>query len=451
MRTHIHLAAGAVLALSSSCVLAPAGLRDERASARGEGAQYVAAVEARTLPDLPEEPSWRDVLRRALLANGEIEAAWQEWRAALARVDVASAWPDTNVELGLEYLLSPGNVKAWDRTTLRVGFDPMKTLSLPTKTAKRGELALAGAKAAGDRFRAAKFALQARVLERWYDLARIEEENRIRAEELVVLRLDAEASLRSAGAGGDARGMLRSRIELRRAEDALERSKSMCSQMCAQLYADAGGVPGGSLTAPRSLPEPRALPLNDAQVFALAAESNPELARLAHEVEGRRDALELARMQYWPDVVPSAGLMGSATRFVGLALSLPTNVPALRAGVEEARADLAGDEARARQARTDVGARITAELLAFHDAERAADLLDRDVRPLAERLRANAHAAYSAGTIPQREWLESLRTELEVRLAAADARIAREKSLVRLETIVGADFEAFADPEASHE
>ena len=47
------------------------------------GKPYSRPFEDRTLPDLPANPAWQDVLRRAFLANGDLEAAYFDWKAAL--------------------------------------------------------------------------------------------------------------------------------------------------------------------------------------------------------------------------------------------------------------------------------------------------------------------------------------------------------------------------------
>src|SRR5439155_18110304 len=106
-------------------------------------------VESRALPELPDHPSWRDVLHRAFLANGELEAAYFEWQAAVARINQAAAYPNSNVAVGFDYMFSGERMKSWDRTTISAGFDPSLYLALPTKVTKAGEGARDEARAAG--------------------------------------------------------------------------------------------------------------------------------------------------------------------------------------------------------------------------------------------------------------------------------------------------------------
>src|SRR5262249_26434330 len=133
------------------------------------GAPYEAPVEQRELPKLPSEPTWRDVLHRAFLANGQLEAAYYRWKAAMELVDAAGAWPNSDLSLGYSYAFSSERMNAFDRSTFTIGFDPSTTLAFPTKTAKAAEVALDQARTAGEQFRIAKFDLQKRVLFAWAD------------------------------------------------------------------------------------------------------------------------------------------------------------------------------------------------------------------------------------------------------------------------------------------
>lgn len=449
MSFHESIGALALISLSSACILAPKGFDEERERAKNAAPAFDVPFERRELPAITDAGDWRQLLQRAFLANGELEARWHEWRAALANVERESAWPNANVELGLEYMFSAEKMKAWDRTSVMAGFAPDMQLVLPNKATTRGAVALAEARAAGERFRGAKFALQTRFLDTWLSLAQLEEETRLREQELSLLRLSAGASERAAASGGNSRDWLGAQLMVKTTEDRLARLKAMCAQMCVDLHAQIGGDPTVAIVGASELAAPRAVPLDDAQLFALAAESNPELAEIAREVEGRDDALELARLEYVPDLTPSAGFTGSVSQFVGLAISVPTNLPAIRAGIDAARERLAERQSMARQKQLDVRASITSELLTLRDAERATAWLTNEVLPVAERMSKSAESSYAIGAAPEQEWLAALRATLDVRMAIAEARTTREKSVARLEQWIGADFEALAAPTAS--
>ena len=98
--------------LLGGCILAPRGTQDEEAALKKAGAPYDRPAEQRYVPDLPAEPNWEDILRRAFLANGDLEAAYFEWAASVARVQQAGAWPNTPLSVGFEYMFSGGRMKS---------------------------------------------------------------------------------------------------------------------------------------------------------------------------------------------------------------------------------------------------------------------------------------------------------------------------------------------------
>jgi cobalt-zinc-cadmium efflux system outer membrane protein len=428
-------------ALAAGCVLAPRATRDERLRAAAAGRAWERPADERALPDLPERPDWRQVLERAFLANGDLEAAWFDWRAALARIDVAGAYPNTNVSFGFQYMFSPGNMKAWDRTTLSVQPDPMQNLSFPTKVYAAARVALDEARAAGERFAAAKFTLQQQVLTAWLDYALLAEKVRIARDDVALLAvLDATAAGR-VGAGGPQRDLVQAGIDRRLAENRLAALEAELPQQRAALNALLGRAPDAPLAPPAALPAPRPLAADDGTLIALGVAENPELRALAREQEGRADAVRLARQQYIPDFNPFGGITGSMQQVAGIAVSLPARISMIRGAVREARESLARADAMLRQGRLDREARFVATLHALRDAERQRALLEDDVLPATGRDVADARALYTAGSGNLGELVAAERALLDLRVLIAEERIARETRLAELETLAGVDAE----------
>src|SRR5687768_15588988 len=110
-------------ALLSGCVLAPKEAKQEQLRLDEAGKTYSQPFAKRELPELPAQPTWREVLRRAFLTNGELEAAYWEWAMAVSRIQQAGSYPNSPVSVGFEYMFSDESMKAWDRTTISAGFD----------------------------------------------------------------------------------------------------------------------------------------------------------------------------------------------------------------------------------------------------------------------------------------------------------------------------------------
>jgi outer membrane protein TolC len=188
------------------------------------------------------------------------------------------------------------------------------------------------------------------------------------------------------------------------------------------------------------------VPDDDAVLLAMAVDRNPELAGLAHQVRGRRDALELARMQYIPDFNPLAGFTGSVEQFVGVMVSLPTVIPEIQGGIREARAELRRMQAMYRQTRLDRAAAFVAAVYAMRNGERQAAVFERQVLPRAEQAVRTARESYATGGTSFTDLIDMQRMLLDVRLMIAEAKTARERSLSEIEALAGVDIEALPPP-----
>jgi outer membrane protein TolC len=434
-----------LLVSAGGCVLRPAGAVEEKRRMTDAGRPYAPPAEQRELPEVSDPADWRAVLRRAFLANGDLEAAYFEWSAAVARIDQAANWPNSNLAPSFSYMFSGGRMKAWDRTTVNVAFDPMQNVSFPTKTARAGAMALENARAAGRRFAARKFSLQKQVMQAWLDAALMEEQIRIQRDNVSLLRILSETAADRVRAGAPQQDLLKAQIAHRLAEGELARMEAEHHGMEAMLNGLMRRDPHAALNLPPALPEPRPVWVGDDRLMAAAVDEAPELSALARDVAARRDALELARMRFIPDVNPMAAFTGSVSQMAGAMVVLPTMVPAIRASIEEARAMLRASEAVVRQSRADRGAAFVAALSAMRNAERLVGLYRDTVLPKAEQALASSRQAYAAGQVAFVELIDSQRTLLDVRLMIAQARVEREKRLAEIEAMAGVDVESFGN------
>jgi outer membrane protein TolC len=428
----------------SGCVLAPRATREERLRAEYAGRPWVAPPSERELPELPARPTWQDVLRRALIANGDLEAAHHTWRGALARIDVAAAWPNTNTSLGYEYMFSGDNLKAWDRTTISVGFDPMQNLSFPTKPMAAGRQALEDARAAGARFVGAKLALQRRVLTAWWEYALFAERLRLAREEEALLALTRDVRIGTVGAGDAQPALVETHLAVVHAGDAVATLEADLVAARARLNAMLARPADSPLAAPDPFPPPRPLPLGDARLLEAAVQRNPELAAAQHDLIARHEAVDRARQEWIPDFNPFAGFTGSVSQVAGVAVSLPTRVTMIRGAVAEARAMEARAAAAAAQTELDLAGEFLGALAALRDAERRTALWETTVVPTTEQLVASVRAGYESGTLTLPVLIDAERALIAADEALAAARTARETRLAEIEALGGFDVEALA-------
>lgn len=440
MRCHFRFLAVLPAFGLAGCLLTPDGLDAERDAAAAQGAPYAQPAAERVLPELPSPASDREVLQHAFLANGDLEAAWHAWRSSLASVEVESAWPQGMFEVEVERAFAGGS-STFDQTSVVGMFTPI--LEWPSKPRERGEIALATGRAARERFRGQALELRAQVLSATTRIRALREEQALQAEQLVLLGLESGSAGRAVGAGALQRGLVRIQLEVRLADDRLGRSVAELERERAALNGLLGRSPAAVIVLAAEA-EPRALPGSEDELLAQLAARNAELAVLAREVEGRAGAVEIARLAYVPDLSPRLGFVGSVEQFLGASIGLPANLPAIRASIERARADLTSLEASARQRRSSLAAELAAEFVVLRDAERALRLFADDIVPIAQRLSESTRTSYASGGATQREWIESQRAEIDARVALVQARAARAVALVRIEWIAGTEIAELA-------
>jgi outer membrane protein, heavy metal efflux system len=430
----------------SGCVLAPSGTAEQRARLSSAAPPFEPRIEARQVPALPLPADWRDVLSRAFLTNGELESAYFEWKAALARIDQAAVWPNSNVALSFGYMFSSDNIKAWNRTTITAGFDPAMDLSLPIKARAAGKVALEAAKEAAENFRSVKFEIQRKVLAAYLDLALAEEKIRIQRDNLNLLQLLVSSASARAQSGGPQPDLLKAMTESQMVQNELAGLEAEIKGMRAMLNGMLGRDPGAPLELPQSLPSPRPVLADDAGLIAVAVAQNPELEGLSRRVAGRKDAIELAKLAYLPDVVPSASVTGSLSQFLSAMVMLPTTLPAIRAMIADAEAMERSAEAMERQTRQDRAASFVANLFLMRNAERQTELYRARVVPAVQQLLISSRQSYAAGGVTFADLIDSERMYVAVRAMVAEAQIEREKRLVELEALAGVDIETLGQP-----
>ncbi|MFN2427391.1 MAG: TolC family protein, partial [Candidatus Binatia bacterium] len=434
--------AATMIVLAQGCALTPGGLREERASMVAAGVEFRRGPAPADLPVPADGNDWRTLLRRALIANGDVRAAWFEWKAGVERVRGASAWPNTNIAVGYSYMFSDENVKTFDRMSFSAGIDTMENLSFPGKTMAAGRVALSDARAAGQRFRAAKFAVQRRVLDEWLDLAMAAENARLADENTALAGVGADAADAALESGGEQARSFEARIASARSRDAAAAARADIAAAKARLAALTATDNAASIATPTRLPFARRLP-DDPAVLIAAVEEGPEVKGLQADRQARKHEEALARLQWIPDINPYAAVTGSVEQGVGAMVMLPTVVAEIQSGIAVAKAMRGAAASRLVQSRRDRGGEVRAMLVQARDAERARRLLEEQIVPAAASVSSVVMSGYSAGRSDLADLVEARTLLIDARKEAAVAAVEREKALAAIEEILGADLETF--------
>lgn len=437
MNTRRLFALFLALALTA-CAIHPAGEKEERDRAAELGKAF---EDSEQPPPLPDEPKIEDYLRTAFYANADLRARYWEWRAALERIPQEASPP--NPALTFSYLFNSDNVKSWDRTTLGIANDPMNNLQLPSKLGTKGRQALEEARAAGLRFEAAKFRVQADVLSNYYDLALHHEWIRIQEERLQLAEImSRETNARVESGSATQADLVRTRTELDLAKNELENMRAQYPPLVAKMNALLGRESDHAVPMPRELPAAQPLPDADTEILRMAAERSPELAALEREVGAKKEALELAKAERIPDFGLSFNFTGSVSQTVGGMLLLPLRTEAIHGAIEEARARLHAAEAARTQYERDLVASFVLALYVVRNDDREIALFEKTIVPRAKESLELGRAAWSSGRGMQSGTFEIRRALLDAELVLAELKTERGKALAAIESWSKLDVEA---------
>lgn len=445
----------AVISLTLACQrnLDSPGEAGERAKLAEAARPYAIPSAERALPDLERDASLARALEAAFKSNGELEAAYYDWRASLERVPQAGALRDPQIEFG--YLFNPANFSSFGGI-LAGALESVRVMA-SQELGIRGErkqqmaMALAEAQGAGERFHGLKLALQTRVIGGYAELLLtgdltgnssevlrlLEDSRQIALDHYYSVQMETTADIQKA------------ELEIGRTESELRMLRIAARARAAELNGLLGRAPEagfGGLQWP-TLENPTG---GSARLFERAAAGNPELGGLRREIEARGAAQTLAQLQRRPAFMIGGGMDDPLMPVLSLSLSLPINRERIRAGIEEALASRQAAEARLRQAGTDVQARLIVALTRLEDAERILSDVEKVLIPKAEEVLRSQQVQYGSGGGSFIEILDTERTLIELERLCLAARADRLKALAEIDELAGGGvFEFAAEAPAS--
>ncbi len=331
----------------------------------------------------PDDPVADKLVSEALQKTPELEAARAALEAARRRVEPARTLPDPMASL------------SYQRDERGV------MLSQPFPWP--GKLALA-AKATASEARElevgplnrAALTIEARVRTAWYDLALARALDQL-IEERRATATQIEATTRDRYAAGLAvqQDVLRAQVELARIDEMKAEQRAAIASRLAEL----NRLVGGPLDMPAQLPAITPLPaIADVVVNVVAL--SPEVAAAKQGIETGKLWIDIAKKNYRPDFVVSAGSMGSMWQ-ASAGISLPVWINKRQQNqLAEARAQLAEVNAESEVVARELELRTRERLAQLQSANDVAALYREKVIPLDELSYESALASYQSGKVP---------------------------------------------------
>lgn len=426
---------------TAGCLFLPHGFEEQQRRSRIAAERYLQPLLERPLPPLEGEADLNTLVRYAWQTNGTVRAALLEWVAAVERVREQAGYPNTNLHLALEGMLGNGGF-GWNDLTWRVANDPMTNLALPFKVSGAARIALEEARKAEASLHAQRLALWQQLAQRFFAWVSASQRAAL-AQQRVQWLERLQGSARAAMASG-----IESQAEwlevVNARTQAMNESLNLLAEAEAarrQLNALLGRHPEAELRPPAVVQISDPWSPQVQELLTRVRSANPELAALRSEVAARERALDLARLQFLPDINPMAAFTGNVSQVLGAGIVLPLTWRKLQAQVAVAKHLLAASQELLQQAEHDRLGEVATTIVVLQNIDRQRQLWAETLLPNWRRRCRTLRRAYESGSQPLTAWVQAETTLLEAEAVLTELAAMREEQLVRLAALLGQDDE----------
>lgn len=370
-------------------------------------------------------------VQQALQQNPRVLAARQRIVAAQGRLTSARSHPHPDL------FLNPLGVIEDSQLTLEQRFEVLNG-----KRTFRAQSANATVQAAQADLRAVELAVTADVTQAYFDLLLALRAQQLTEEAVKLVRALHEAAQKAFDAGDVPRThVVRTRIELTRAEGELVRTQSEVDVRRAALNTLLARDPATSLTPADELRyEPRNFDFDVDGLKRLALQQRPEAQTAQFALQGSQSRVKLARAERLPDLAfqfKREKLSESNAR-AGLGLVLPLfDFGRIRGATKAARAEVAEQSALLMLTQQQIVLEVETAYRHAQAARQLVESYEKRTVPDANDLMQMVEQGYRAGGVTLLDVIDAQRTLSATRLEYAQAIAQYRKSLAELERAVG--------------
>lgn len=400
-----------------------------------------------------EAPRLREYIGEALERNPSIQEVLARHRAALQRVPQVTALPDPVVGFSqairsVETRVGPQH----NGLLLSQAFPWFGKLDL------RGKVAVQEAASWYQLYRARQREVISQLKRAFYELGYIDTAIRINEEERSLLgHYEVLAQTRYATGQGLQQAVIKIQAEITRVMDRLEILERQRVTLSANINTLRDRPPHDPVPAVDGLSLPR-VQLELEELYALGEQNRQELKAAQALIERSERSIDLAKKNYWPDFMVSAGLVNIGDRSDPAGLSQPPpdngknafslsvgiNIPIWRdkydAGVREAAETLVAQQSSYANVLNEMEFSIRDQVVRLETLQEQIDLYENVLIPQAEETLRSTEAAYETGQLGVLDLLDSERVLLNVRLVNARYDSDFLIALAHLERAVGTRF-----------
>ncbi len=377
--------------------------------------------------------SLESYLRRAQIANPQLNAFEQRYEAAMQRVPQASALPDPMFQV----------TSFVESVQTRTGPQEniiMLSQKIPWfgKLSSRKAAASAEAEALWYAYQNQQLMLARMVSLAFYEYGYTEEAIRLTHENKVLLQELEPIVEEKVRSGGEINALLRLKVEIGKIDDRLQslsKKRVVQSAKLSELLA----LPEGELLAWPEWEAPAPVAPDGLSLVQSIRKHNPELKMLERKIASSEARREIARLESYPDITfglnyiqigspevnPMTPDAGKDPWGVTVAVNIPIWFEKYDAARAEALASKRANEGEYANRYNVLRSELSASLALLEDANRRLELYGEELLDLAEQAVENSRSSYESGRTGILEVIDSERSLLDLQLlywrAASDA------------------------------
>lgn len=404
---------------------------------------YVLALSLLWTDDIRAEKSLilNDVIEEALKSNPEILSVREQIRAAEERVPQAGALPDPQV--GVMFNGIPGRMRP-DTRYDQVRVTASQMFPLFSKLQVKKDAASKGVEIIRATYEAKRREVIAQVKSAYHALFLAHRAIEINRENVELMRTFAKIAEAKYTVGrAPQQNVLKAQVSLSVLLNQLITLEQQLETASARLNVLLNRPPESPLGEPGAF---ESIPLNRSfeELQTLALEQRPELQSLSHGIEQKEVLYDLARKQYYPNLMAGVQYWQSNERKDQMSATLSINIPLWWRskqdhGVKQAAASLQVAQANYEAMKNRVLFQIQDRLVKVQTAERTINLYETSILPQAEQTLKAARIGYETDTVDFLTLIDSQKQLYTLRLEYYKATVEHEQQMAELERAVGVD------------
>jgi outer membrane protein, heavy metal efflux system len=451
--THYHNTLLLLLLLLSASVALAAGRQSGNAEPRPRASvdSYHGFRHGARLPVLSRDASLEKTLRYADLSNGDLLAAWHEWRAALERVPQVRSLDNPQLSIGYMFAADPFarretplDMKKWTVDRGIIGFSQM--IPWPGKRQTRADKALCEAVASAERFRRMRFDVRNQVLAAYVEFVYNQWLTDLDAENVRILKQIYEAASHQFHAGElRETDVAKLDIEILRGESELRAAQIDRDRRLAELNSILNRDPRTTFTA-LGLDGVNLETSSTGRLLRIAACNNPELEEIRRRISARGADVVLAELERYPDFEINLPQVQTLTQMAMIGFTLPIRCDRINAGIREMTAMRDAELARLRNQEHGVPARMVVALTMLRDAQRVLDDYEGRITVKTNEVLTLQQQYYGAGAGDILSVLDTERTLIDIGRLVIRARADRVRAMGEIESVAGCELIRFDSP-----